>query len=211
MKQFLEGHHAFRSTYVAGARPFLAHLASAKQSPAALYVGCSDSRVIPELLTTSAPGELFVVRNVANIVPTFEHADASVGAALEYAVDVLHVEHIIVCGHTGCGGVKAILDGHEEVRSLPSLHEWLDGAARALALHASPCPVGADPWVDAVERNVLVQLAHLATYPAVRPRLDAGALHLHGWVYDLASGHVRVYDADEDAFVEAPPSVASPA
>ncbi len=202
MKQFLEGHHAFRSTYVAGARPFLARLASEKQSPAALYVGCSDSRVIPELLTTSAPGELFVVRNVANIVPTFEHADASVGAALEYAVEVLHVEHIIVCGHSGCGGVKAIVDGHHGVRGLPSLHEWLDGAARALDLTSSPCPPEVDPWVHAVERNVLAQLAHLATYPIVRPRLEAGALHLHGWVYDLETGHVRVYDADADAFVE---------
>lgn len=203
MKQFLEGHHAFRSTYVAEARPFLARLASEKQSPAALYIGCSDSRVIPELLTTSAPGELFVVRNVANVVPTFEHADASVGAALEYAVEVLHVEHIIVCGHSGCGGVKAIVDGHHGVRGLPSLHEWLDGAARALDLASSPCPPGVDPWVDAVERNVLVQLAHLATYPVVRPRLEAGALHLHGWVYDLETGHVRIYDPDADAFVEA--------
>ncbi|MCC7541253.1 MAG: carbonic anhydrase, partial [Deltaproteobacteria bacterium] len=109
-KSLLEGHRFFRTSYVAGERDFLHQLASVGQSPDALYVGCSDSRVVPELLTSSAPGALFVVRNVANLVPSLTHADASVGAALEYAIGHLHVPHVIVCGHLGCGGIGALLD-----------------------------------------------------------------------------------------------------
>ena len=106
----IRGHRKFRQEYANNEREFLKRLASKGQSPNALYIGCSDSRVVPELLTSSSPGEIFVLRNVANLVPVFDHPDSSVGAAIEYAVGHLQVPHIIVCGHYECGGVKAALD-----------------------------------------------------------------------------------------------------
>jgi carbonic anhydrase len=201
--KLLHGHKEFRSEYFHSERTFLQELASAGQSPSALYVGCSDSRVVPELLTSSSPGDLFVVRNVANLVPSFAHSDASVGAALDYAVGHLHVGHVIVCGHYHCGGVRALIDegGLENVRALPSLHEWLAGAQPALAHITSEGLPLEEAWRLAVEENVLEQIGNLPSYPVVRAALDAGTLEVHGWVYDLFSCHLHVYDLKEDHFL----------
>jgi carbonic anhydrase len=200
--ELLQRHDAFRHN-AGDARGFLQRLASTKQSPGALYVGCSDSRVVPELLTSSAPGELFVVRNIANVVPPLEHADASVGAAIEYAVAHLHVPHLVVCGHYGCGGVEAALGGLEPLRGLPSLHDWLGGvlpgaeAARAAGLEGDAL------LRRAVEENVLVQLDNLVTFPPVAQALERGDLALHGWVYDMFGVELQIYDGTTDAFVPA--------
>lgn len=202
IEKLIRGNRTFRRDYVAGASEFLMKLASQGQSPGALFIGCSDSRVVPELLTSSTPGELFVVRNVANIVPPADEVrslgDDSVGAAIEYALGVLNVEHIVVCGHYGCGGVRAVLEHHVPDTS-PNLKEWL--------IHAQPAAdravqrTSTRERVDlAVEENVEEQLANLATYPAVRERLDAGTICLHGWVYDLGHGNLRVWDAGSDEF-----------
>jgi carbonic anhydrase len=176
--------------------------------------------VIPELLTSARPGDLFVVRNVANLVPVFEHADASVGAALEYAVAYLKVPHIVVCGHYGCGGVRAALDGvgggddsgpdadraalASQLQGAPSLIEWLEQVlpvarrvTREEGLH------GDAALRRAVEENVIEQLEHLSTYPALKARLEAGDLALHGWVYDLYDPRLLVYDVEADRFVPA--------
>ncbi len=203
IRALLQGNATFRDTYVTRERAFLEELASAHQSPSTLFVGCSDSRVVPELLTGSSPGELFVVRNVANLVPPQSHADASVGAAIDYAVGVLRVEHVVVCGHVGCGGVRAILEGHAAMAHLPSLHEWLDGAAQDVLAGEAPSPPSPASWRDAVGRNVLAQLDNLGTYAVVADALRAGGIQLHGWVYDMASGRVQVYDAVSESFVDA--------
>lgn len=203
MQKFLEGHATFRREFAAGASAFLKQLADHHQSPAALYVGCSDSRVVPELLTSSAPGELFVVRNIANAVPTFAHADASVGAALEYGVEALHVQHIVVCGHYGCGGVKAALDRPALLGKLPSLREWVDNLTGPIAAADLPELDAEERWRHAVEVNVLAQLANLSTYPVLRGPLQAETVHLHGWVYDLATGGVSVYDAVGERWIDA--------
>lgn len=210
----LRGHHQFLQTYVADELPFLQRLASEGQSPAALYVGCSDSRVVPELLTQTSPGDLFVVRNVANLVPPLEHPDASVGAALEYAVEHLGVQHVIVCGHYGCGGVKAAIEGLDRVAALPSLAEWLIGALPAAERAAGE----ADPerrWRRAVEENVLVQLENLLSFKGVERRVLGGALAVHGWVYDVYTADLHAYDAAGDRFVAArdllgPPAAPTP-
>jgi carbonic anhydrase len=207
MRALLDGYATFRSEYVAGSATFLKQLASAHQSPSAMFVGCSDSRVLPELLTDSEPGELFVVRNIANRVPPFAEADASVGAALEYAADVLHVEHFVVCGHTGCGGVKAALDGLANL-PLPSLREWLAPMEEAIRLRDDPGAPPAARWRAAVEVNVVAQLANFATYSALRDNLDRGQLHLHGWVYDLDEAGVHVLDPATGRFV--PPTQLAP-
>lgn len=203
MRRLLEGHATFRREYAAGAGDLLRKLASEHQSPGALYIGCSDSRVVPELLTSAAPGELFVVRNIANAVPPLQHADASVGAALDYALEVLHVEHVIVCGHYGCGGVKAVLDGHQRLRKLQSLHEWLDHLAPPILASRLEMVDDEEQWRAAVEANVVQQLVNLTSYDSVRKKLDDGALQLHGWVYDLHSAGVTVYDGTGERFISA--------
>lgn len=203
MRELLLGNAAFRKDYVVRERSFLRDLASAKQSPSTLYVGCSDSRVVPELLTSSAPGELFVVRNVANVIPPFEHRDASVGAAIEYAVGVLHVHHVVVCGHVGCGGVKAILDGLDGVRGLPSLYDWLRGAEVQVLGGRDPDAAPETAWRAGVGHNVLAQLDNLESFPVVADALRRGELQLHGWIYDMEHGHVEVYDAEQATFVRA--------
>jgi carbonic anhydrase len=206
MEKFIRGHAAFRRDYVAAERDFLRRLASEGQSPAALFVGCSDSRVVPELLTSSSPGELFVVRNVANAVPPLQHVDSSVGAALEYATVHLGVPHVIVCGHDGCGGVKAALDArlgkplaHSD--DTPSLVEWLAHVGEGL--DPDPTLLPEARLRAAVEENVLAQMNHLTSFPSVRKRLEAGQLQLHGWVYDIYAQSLRVFDAEADAFVAA--------
>jgi carbonic anhydrase len=202
--KFLHGHKEFLSRYCRTERPYLERLAQRAQSPGALYVGCSDSRVVPELLTQSAPGELFVVRNVANLVPPLVHADASVGAALEYAVVHLQVPNIIVCGHYGCGGVRAALGGLQGLGpDEASLKEWLEPVT-PLAAQARQAGLSPDEELRwAVEENVLVQLDNLLTFPALKRRLDEGRLALHGWIYDMGQVSLTVYDASLDRFVPA--------
>ena len=196
--ELLRGHTHFRSDYLRREGDFLRRLASEGQSPDAFFVGCSDSRVVPELLTSSAPGELFVVRNVANLVPPFDHPDASVGAALEYAVGVLEVRHLVVCGHDGCGGVEAMLDGGKKLYAFASLAEWLSNVTPAV--ERSRDNDRATWWRRAVEENVLEQLGNVTTFPIAREALERGDLELHGWVYDLRALELRVYEADEDRF-----------
>jgi len=200
-KHLLSGHARFRAEYFAGEADYLRSLAKDGQKPSTLFIGCSDSRVIPELLTTSSPGELFVVRNIANVVPPLEHADASVGAAIDYAVEVLDVPHVIVCGHDSCGGVKAALDGIDKLSHLSSLHEWLGSVVPAATAARALTPPPAELLATAVEENVLESMSNLISYPPIARGLADHTLSLHGWVYDLAHGEVRVYDVKTEEFV----------
>jgi carbonic anhydrase len=202
-KHLLSGHAHFRSEYFAQEGAFLKQLAREGQNPSALYIGCSDSRVVPELLTTSSPGELFVVRNIANVVPPHDHNDASVGAAIEYAIAKLEVPHVIVCGHDGCGGVRAALDGIEPLRPQPNLHEWLGLVVPAAEFARKEDPTEPGLFRSAVEENVLLSMDNLITYPVVAQALASRALSLHGWVYDIAEGALRVYDVATEEFVRA--------
>lgn len=205
--KLLRGHDRFHGDNTEEERGFLESLARDGQSPGALFVGCSDSRVVPEILTASSPGELFVVRNVANVVPPFGHASVGVGAALEYAVAVLQVPHVIVCGHYGCGGVEAAFGGLEGLKHLPSLCDWLDDVfpvmdrVRADVADESLSQVAV--LRRAVEHNTVTQVAHLTSYPVVKEAMAAGKLHLHAWIYDLHTLALRVFDAEAGAFVPA--------
>ena len=182
---------------------FLARLSGEHQNPGAIYIGCCDSRVIPEVLTASSPGELFVVRNIANLVPPYENPHTSVGAALEYAVGHLHVPHIVVCGHYGCGGIRALMEAPAHLEHSPSLKSWLEMARAPVQEAREDGDTEKAWWRRAVEQNTLEQLGNTITYPVVADAMAREVLELHGWVYDLYSMDLRVYDEERDRFVRA--------
>ncbi|MFI7497738.1 carbonic anhydrase [Streptomyces sp. NPDC049687] len=165
------------------------------QYPEALFITCSDSRVIPALITGARPGEIFELRNAGNIVPPHGRQGASGEAAtIEYALEVLGVQDIVVCGHSHCGAMGALKSG-DDLSALPGVDAWLQLARPRLA----PVLDGdvADPRLpDIAQLNVVNQLAVLRSYPAARRRLDAGGLRLHGWYYEVDTG--RVHELDED-------------
>ena len=178
-------------------------LAQEGQHPSALFIGCSDSRVIPELLTDAAPGELFVVRNVANHVPGNEDPDRSIAAAIEYAVGQLGVREIIVCGHDECGGVKVAFDGLLTDEPNSELAGWLHGLLPSVARARAFDPDPSVQFRRAVEENVLDGIANLLTFPSIADSVAAGQIRLHGWVYGLHEATLRVYDAAHEGFIDA--------
>lgn len=202
-ERFLHGHLAFQKRSRTE-REYLHRLAIEGQKPKALYIGCSDSRVVPELLTGSTAGELFVVRNIANHVPHLAAADSSVGAAIDYAVGVLGVEDVIVCGHTGCGGVRAALDGVSKLpKHFNSLREWVSGIVPTVEGVRNAGHEGADLFERSIQENVLESLDNLLSYDAVAGRIADGTLGLHAWIYDIESLAVRVYDAEQSDWADA--------
>ncbi|MGD2207696.1 MAG: carbonic anhydrase [Anaerolineae bacterium] len=174
-------------------------LATEGQSPEVLWFGCSDSRVVPELITGAEPGDLFVTRNVANIVPPYGTGEMGVGAVVEYAVLHLHVAHVVVCGHTDCGGIKA-LDAQLDLSREPHIARWLEHARPAQTkVEASGLPEE-ERHLATVRENVLLQLEHLRSYDPVRDAERVGSLTLHAWVYHLETGIVEAHDAQTGAW-----------
>jgi len=174
------------------------------QHPALLYIGCSDSRILPSHILDDHPGTVFTTRNIANIVPPYsatQQGETAVIAVLEYAVLHLKVADIVLCGHSCCGGMQAL--AHVEALE-PGLRHWLQYAQDAQT-HI-PTEVKDAARLDAlIEANVLLQLEHLRSYPFIAEAERAGTLRLHGWVYDLASERVRDYEAETGCFVEEAP------
>ena len=203
--KLLEGHTRFRREHFEHGRELFESLASGTQAPLALMLACCDARIVPNMLVSANPGDLFVVRNIANIVPPYgEHlANRSVGAAIEYAVHVLKVPHVIVCGHTNCGGLRALAEGPELLSAeTPTLAQWLQDAV-AVRDRIAQRMVGES--VEALTRqlvfeNVVVQLENLLTYPVLQRALDENRVELHGWVYDLAGAALKVYQPETNAF-----------
>ena len=174
------------------------------QHPALLYIGCSDSRILPSHILDAHPGTVFTTRNIANIVPpysTTRQGETAVAAVLEYAVLHLKVADIVLCGHSCCGGMQAL--AHIEVLE-PGLRQWLQYAQDAQT-HAPPEVKGTMRLDALIEGNVLLQLEHLRSYPFIAEAERAGTLRLHGWVYDIASECVRAYEAETGCFVEESP------
>lgn len=197
MKRLIEGHKLFRAEYFEREETLFRDLARASHQPCHTFViSCSDSRVVPELVTASRPGELFVIRNVANIVPPSSAVHASTGAAVEYAMGHLpELDHVVVWGHYGCGGVKALLEGLEALESEPKLRDWMALAAEALRLLGEEAGPRShqERWDRLVELNVLLQMEHLLSYPAVVEAVENGRVKLHGWVYELSSARLKHY------------------
>jgi carbonic anhydrase len=164
------------------------------QSPHTLFIACADSRVSPELITQTRPGELFVCRNIGNIVPAYGEMLGGVSAVVEFAVLALNVRQIVLCGHTDCGAMKGLASGAEATAEMPTVQAWLRNAeaARSVVLTRG---LNEDQIVQAlVEENVRLQLTHLRTHPAVAARIAQGRLALQGWVYDIGHGKISVFD-----------------
>jgi carbonic anhydrase len=176
---------------------------SNSQRPQAMFIGCSDSRVVPELFTQQGPGDLFVVRNAGNIVPPYAIAPGGVSASIEYAVAVLGVPDIVICGHSGCGAMSAILRGSEQLKELPEVSRWLSFANAATKVIAEQ-HAAKDEQTKLnilVRENVLAQLVNLLTHPVVANAVQSKQVRLHGWVFDIATASVTTYDADAGEFV----------
>ncbi|MFJ3653423.1 carbonic anhydrase [Streptomyces nigra] len=168
---------------------------AAGQSPQVLFITCSDSRVVPALITGARPGELFELRTAGNIVPPYGSGQPTGEAAtIEYAVEVLGVRDVVICGHSHCGAVGALVRG-DDLDAVPAVRDWL--------AHAAPPPAGVaeDPEVaEGVQAHVLAQVLRLRAYPCVARGLAAGRLTVHAWYYEVHRGTVRVHDPATDAF-----------
>jgi carbonic anhydrase len=203
MQQLIDGYARFRSSVFPQQSGLFEKLAKGQQ-PQALFICCSDSRVVPEMVMQCDPGTLFPCRSVGNLVPPPTEASSGIAATVEYAVRVLKIPDVIVCGHSDCGAMKGILES-EKIESLPAVRSYLQ--------HAGP----SSKWLthllkDATslsfeqklrlltEANVIAQLQNLRTHPAVDEALKKNAVHVHGWVYDIGSGGIQQFDLEQGCF-----------
>jgi carbonic anhydrase len=201
--KLLKNSASMRSDFFEKQAELLEKLAQEGQSPEALFIGCSDSRVSPEQLLGASAGDLFMLRNIANIVPPYEQSDMGITAVLEYAVRHLKVPHLVICGHTDCGGIKG-LDAHLDAEAEPALSRWIEFARLAQQVVDAGTKLNeVDRNRAIVERNVVLQLRHVQTYPFVAEALEANRLELHGWVYYLRRRLMGYYDPAKDEFKEA--------
>jgi carbonic anhydrase len=201
MERLIQGIHQFQQEHFRSLHGLFQQLARG-QNPETLFITCSDSRIDPCLLTQSRPGDLFILRNAGNIVPPHGTPVNGEAATVEYAVAVLGVKDVIVCGHAQCGAMKALLSP-ESLRDLPALAAWLGYAeATRRVIQASYGHLSGEHLLSAaVEENVLTQLENLRTLPAVAAGVRGGTVHLHGWVYDFEKGEVFAYDPRAGQFV----------
>ncbi|MCS7221364.1 MAG: carbonic anhydrase [Anaerolineae bacterium] len=203
VRQLLAGNVRFqREVFQPQQTRFLA-LARA-QAPRVLFIGCVDSRVPPELITMAELGQMLVIRNVANLVPPAGSNESSVGAVIEFAINAFQIRDIIVCGHTGCGGIAALVHRQGTFEDKSPLGQWLSHA-KPILTHTPPPGRGSDNEILQyyVEQNVILQLSHLASYEGIAQAVEARALSLHGWVYHLDTGGLDIYDKHRQCFVPA--------
>jgi carbonic anhydrase len=204
IQKYAEGNKLFR-TYFKKNKESLLKLVVGGQTPKALFIGCSDSRVIPDLIVQANPGDLFVIRNVGNFVPPYKpdedfHATAS---GIEYAVSVLNVEEIIICGHTHCGACNHLYEPIED-DSLIHTKKWLElgGSAKTSAILSLGINAPREDLLRLTEKlSVIKQIENILTYPNVKKRFQDGSLNIHGWYYDIETGHIDYYNADTYEFL----------
>lgn len=201
MQKLIQGIHQFQKEAFGTLQSLFEELAGG-QHPETLFITCADSRIDPNLLTQSKPGELFILRNAGNIVPPHGAGPGGEEATIEFAVAGVGVRDIIVCGHSHCGAMNALLNP-QAVSNMPSVSRWLTHAetTRRIMLDNYAHLEGPALLTATIEENVLVQLEHLRTLPVVASRILRGDLHLHGWVYKLETGEVFAYDPSSGQFV----------
>ncbi|KYF60618.1 carbonic anhydrase [Sorangium cellulosum] len=200
MQKLATGLHKFHAEVCRTHEDLFKNLARG-QRPEALFITCSDSRINPNLITQTEPGDIFIVRNVGNIVPPYGASNGSEAAAIEFAVAHLEVKHIIVCGHTLCGAMRGLLDPGS-LEEMPGVKSWLQHAelTRRLVQENYPHIEGEDRLTITVEENVLAQIENLRTHPTVRARLARGELSLYAWVFKIKTGQVFQFEASSGQY-----------
>lgn len=201
MQKLVHGIHKFQKEIFPSKQRLFEKLQSGQQ-PMALFITCSDSRIDPSLLTQTDPGELFIMRNAGNLIPPYGTLYGGEAATIEYAVAVLGVQDIIVCGHSNCGAMSGLLEP-QAIERLPAVRSWLtyaESTHRIVDENYSHLTDPAARLTVTVEENVLVQLEHLRTHPTVAAAISRKALHLHGWVYKFETGQVFGFDPEEGQF-----------
>jgi carbonic anhydrase len=193
----IQGLNAFHSDYFTTNRELFERLSNG-QAPEVLFITCSDSRIDPCLITQSQPGDLFVMRNVGNIIPSYGAASSAEAAGVEYAVAGVGVRDIIICGHSHCGAMKGLLQVGTLSEQMPLVYDWLKRHGEATRRLVLDNYANVEPQrllKIAIEQNVLTQIENLETYPVIRSKLHSGQLNLHAWMYEIETGQVFAYDA----------------
>jgi carbonic anhydrase len=208
MKKLIQGVHSFQTQYLSTHREMF-ELLSHGQHPRILFVTCSDSRIDPNLITQTEPGEMFIIRNAGNIIPPYGATNGGEGATVEYAVRALGIKDIIVCGHSHCGAMKGLLQLGKLAEEMPIVYEWLKHAeaTRQTILENYQNLEGEDLLHATIEENVLTQLENLRTYPVIRAKLHNNQINLHAWMYHIETGEILEYDAVRDQYVPPLPQV----
>lgn len=200
----IAGNRNFKKHYFKKYTEEFENLVKNGQKPKALFIGCSDSRVVPTLITDTKPGDLFVVRNIGNFVPPFVSDDDyhGISSAIEYAISILNVNEAIVCGHSHCGACEALyqnLDNNEETRHIK---KWLTLGNKAKEYVLSNYNTIDRASLEATEKiSIIYQLENLLTYPAVKRKVESGELTIHGWYYKIETGEIEYYDSDKEEFL----------
>ena len=194
MERLIEGHRKFLAE-VFPARRSQYKLLAESQSPEWLFITCSDSRIVPDLILGTGPGDLFIARNAGNVVPIASDDVDGVTATIEYAVEVVRVRHVILCGHSDCGAMKAALD-RTGLENLPKARRWLDHVQAAFSYRqpVNPADGAGAELASLIRGNVVAQLINLHAQPAVANAVKEGRLTVHGWYYDILSGRIEQYD-----------------
>jgi carbonic anhydrase len=202
IKRIIAGLNEFHDNYFVAHRELFEHL-SHGQNPELLFITCSDSRIDPFLITQSQPGDLFVIRNVGNIIPPYGRLNGGEAAGIEYAVEALGIKDIVICGHSHCGAMKGLLQIGNLAQQMPSVYEWLRchaEATRRLVMDNYQGYSHEKLLKIAIEQNVLTQIENLETYPVIRSKLHSNQLTLHAWIYEIETGEVFAYDAENSQF-----------
>lgn len=201
MKKLISGIREFQSSYVPSRKTLMEKL-SKGQHPRVLFIACSDSRVDPAIITQSEIGDLFVIRNAGNIIPPYEATNGGEGATIEYAIEALDIQQVIICGHTKCGAMKGLLQIGDLEETMPLVYNWLrhTEATRKLVQDNYSHLDKAEMLDALVGENVLTQIENLRTYPVIRSKLYRGDLSIHAWIYNIETGEVLAYDAEQHAF-----------
>lgn len=201
MQKLIEGHRRFLAE-VFPAKKSHFHLLSEGQTPVWLFITCADSRVVPDLILGTEPGDLFISRSIGNVVPITSQDVDGVTATIEYSVEVLKVRHAIVCGHSDCGALKAALD-HKSLANLPKARRWLEHVEAAFAYRQPLNPADGDSaeLASLIRGNVVAQLMNLHAQPPVARAEAERRLTVHGWYYDILTGRIEEYDEKLKKFV----------